>query len=166
MSGSVDVVRAGLDERFMRLAVEEARRGVMRGHSPFGCAIAKDGELVAVAHNIVWGSLDPTAHAEVNCIRKAAAELKTISLAGCTLYTTCEPCPMCLAATHWAGVDRCVYGATIADAAGAGFRELEISAADMVRLGGSKLLVEMGPLRDECKDLFALFKRLGLAGTY
>lgn len=157
---------AQLDERMMRLAIETARTGVRRGHSPFGCVICRGDEVIAAAHNVVWGSLDPTAHAEVNCIRRAAAELRTISLAGCTMYTTCEPCPMCLAATHWAKVDRCVYGATIADAAGAGFNELDISAADMVRLGGSKLIVEPGLLRAECAGLFGEFKAAGLAATY
>lgn len=154
------------DEKFMRVAIEEARRGVSRGHSPFGCAIVKGGEVVAAAHNVVWGTLDPTAHAEVNAIRRAAAELRTIDLSGCTLYTTCEPCPMCLAATHWARVDRCVYGATIADAADAGFNELDIDAVKMVQMGGSKLKVESGLLREECRELFTYFKTLGIAKTY
>ena len=102
------------DEDFMRLAIEKTREGIAAGQSPFGSAIVKNGEVVAVTHNTVWKTTDPTAHAEVNCIRRAAASLGTIELAGCTLYSTCEPCPMCLAASHWAKIDRVVFGATIA----------------------------------------------------
>jgi tRNA(Arg) A34 adenosine deaminase TadA len=116
---------------------------------------------VAVAHNTVWLTCDPTAHAEINAIRQAAATLKTISLRGCTLFATCEPCPMCLSAIHWAKIDTVYYGATIADAAAAGFCELHFPARELATRGGSKLQVEEGPLRAECCELFAIWKKSG-----
>src|SRR5947208_1490822 len=141
------------DEDFMRLAIEKTREGIAAGQSPFGSAIVRNGEVVAVTHNTVWKTTDPTAHAEVNCIRVAAAALKTIFLHGCTLYSTTEPCPMCLSAIHWAKIERVVFGATIADAADAGFRELFVPAKDLARLGHSPLKVEDGLLRKECAAL-------------
>ena len=154
------------DEAGMRLAIEKCREGIAAGQSPFGTAVVQDGCLLAAAHNTVWRDGDPTAHAEVNGIRAAAAKLHSIQLTGCTLYTTCEPCPMCLAAIHWAKIDRVVYGATIADATAAGFTELSVPAAELARLGGSSLIVEPGPLRDECRELFRLWKETGLGAAY
>ena len=150
----------------MRLAIETTREGIAAGQSPFGAVIVKDGRVVAATHNTVWRDTDPTAHAEVNCLRRAAAALATIDLTGCTLYSTCEPCPMCLAATHWAKVDRVVYGATIADAAAAGFSELDVPAQALAEMGRSPLKVEGGLLREECAALFDEWKKAGLCGTY
>src|SRR5437763_16263183 len=104
------------EQTWMWRAIERAREGIAKGQSPFGAAVVSGGKVVAAAHNTVWLDTDPTAHAEVNAIRQAAAALGTIKLAGCVMFTTCEPCPMCLAAVHWAKFDRVVYGATIADA--------------------------------------------------
>lgn len=154
------------DADFMRMAIEKTREGIEAGQSPFGSLIARDGNVVACTHNTVWRTTDPTAHAEVNCIREAARVLATIDLAGSTLYTTCEPCPMCLTAIHWAKIDRVVYGATIADAEHAGFSELTIGAKDMVERGGSPLKVEDGLLRRECAALFDEFLRAGKASVY
>lgn len=145
----------------MQLAIDTARDGIAAGQSPFGAAIVRGDQVVAVAHNAVWLTCDPTAHAEVNAIRKAAAALQTIALRGCEMFTTCEPCPMCLAAIHWAKIDKVYYGATIADAAAAGFSELHIPAVEMVKNGGSSLQVAAGPLRQECRDLFALWRTTG-----
>src|SRR5215510_6620237 len=92
-------------ENWMQLAVEQARAGIAAGQSPFGALIVRDGSLVASGHNEVWKRTDPSAHAEVVAIQRAAAALRTIDLAGCTMYTTCEPCPMCAAAIHWAKID-------------------------------------------------------------
>ncbi|MBI2301065.1 MAG: nucleoside deaminase [Armatimonadetes bacterium] len=88
------------DAAGMRLAIEVCRRGIAAGNSPFGAAVVRGDEVVAVAHNTVIPTLDSTAHAEVNAIRLACQAVQDISLAGCTLYSTCEPCPMCLAASH------------------------------------------------------------------
>jgi tRNA(Arg) A34 adenosine deaminase TadA len=151
---------------FMRLAIAKTEEGIASGQSPFGAIIVKDGKVVAVTHNTVWKTTDPTAHAEVNCIRSAATALATIDLKGCTMYSTCEPCPMCLSAIHWAKIDRVVFGATIDDATAAGFSELHIDAVKVAELGKSPLKVEGGLLRDECAALFERFKSAGLGGTY
>lgn len=145
------------DQEYMGLAIEVARRGVEAGQSPFGSVIVRDGTVVAAGHNTVWKTCDPTAHAEVNTIRAAAAAMGTIDLSGTTLYSTCEPCPMCLTAIHWAKIDRVVYGAEIEDAERAGFSELRISAKDMVKQGGSPLRVDNGVRRQECAKLFDQF---------
>jgi tRNA(Arg) A34 adenosine deaminase TadA len=107
----------------LRTAVAAGRAGMLaRDGGPFGAVIAgPDGELVAEGCNRVTSTNDPTAHAEVVAIRAACAALGTFVLAGCTLYTSCEPCPMCLAAAYWARVDGIVYGATREDAARVGF---------------------------------------------
>src|SRR6516162_9160673 len=122
-----------LDEVHMRLAIGKTQEGIEAGQSPFGAVLVRGGEVIALTHNTVWRDGDPTAHAEVNCIRQAARVLKTIALTGCTLYSTTEPCPMCLAAIHWAKIERVVFGATIADAAEAGFCELHVGAVELAR---------------------------------
>jgi tRNA(Arg) A34 adenosine deaminase TadA len=151
---------------FMKLAIAKTEEGIAAGQSPFGAIIVKDGEVIALTHNTVWQTTDPTAHAEVNCIRSAATALATIDLKGCTMYSTCEPCPMCLSAIHWSKIDRVVFGATIADATEAGFSELHIDAAKVAELGRSPLKVEGGLLREECAALFGRFKSAGLGGLY
>ncbi len=151
---------------YMKLAIAKAKEGVDSGQSPFGAIIVKDGKVVSNAHNQVWKTCDPTAHAEVNAIRQAALALKTIDLSGTTMYTTCEPCPMCLSAIHWAKIDKVYFGATIADAAKANFQELKFPAKELARQGGSKLIVEDGILTSECAALFDYFLNLGKAKTY
>jgi tRNA(Arg) A34 adenosine deaminase TadA len=150
----------------MRRTLEVARRGIATGQSPFGAVVVKDGQVVAEAHNTVWLDTNPTAHAEINVLRAAAVALKSFRLDGCTLYSSCEPCPMCLAATHWAKVDRVVYGATIQDATQAGFSEMPIPAKRMAEVGRSPLRVEEGPLRDECAGLFREWREAGKSQAY
>ncbi len=106
----------------MRDAIAAAFAG-MRNHAggPFGAVIVRDGEIIARGCNEVTSSHDPTAHAEVVAIRAAARMLGTHSLAGCTIYASCEPCPMCLAAIYWARLERLFFACTRADAAAAGF---------------------------------------------
>jgi tRNA(Arg) A34 adenosine deaminase TadA len=154
------------EEDFMRRAIETTRAGIAAGQSPFGAVIVKGGAVVAATHNTLWRDTDPTAHAEVNCVRAAAKALGTVDLSGSTLYSTCEPCPMCLAAIHWAKIDRVVFGATIDDAASAGFNELHVAAVDLARMGGSRLEVESGLLREECAALFDEWKKAGLCESY
>lgn len=151
---------------FMSLAISKAKEGIDSGQSPFGAVIVKDGKVVSNAHNRVWKTCDPTAHAEVNAIREAAKNLNSIDLSGTVMYTTCEPCPMCLSAIHWAKIDKVYYGATIADAAKANFQELKFPAKELARQGGSKLIVEDGILQSECASLFDYFKKVGKAATY
>ena len=141
--------------RLMSEAIAVARKGIEAKQSPFGAVIATlDGKIVHVAHNVVRLSCDPTAHAEINAIRGACKRLGTIDLTGHLMATTCEPCPMCAAAIHWARLDMVVYGAGIEDAQQAGFNELCIDCEALYEMGGSNLKVEGGVLRDECKSLF------------
>ena len=107
---------------FLRRAIELATENVVRGRGgPFAALIVRDGQVVAEAANSVTATNDPTAHGEVNAIRAAARALGTFTLAGCELYTSCQPCPMCLAAAYWSRVQAIYYGASAADAARAGF---------------------------------------------
>ncbi|MBP3726550.1 MAG: nucleoside deaminase [Bacteroidaceae bacterium] len=104
------------DKQFMRAAIRLADESVERGGGPFGAVIVKDGEIVAGSSNSVTLHNDPTAHAEVETIRQACQRLGTYDLSGCTIYTSCEPCPMCLGAIYWAHIDRIYYGNTRKDA--------------------------------------------------
>ena len=104
------------DRRFMKMACDLACENVERGGGPFGAVIVKDGEVIAAAGNSVTLDNDPTAHAEVNAIRHACRLTNNFKLDGCVVYSSCEPCPMCLSALYWAGVSRIYYGNTAADA--------------------------------------------------
>ena len=145
-------------DQLMRRAIEVCRAGIAAGQSPFGAVIAGiGGDVVCEAHNTVRAGGDPTAHAEVNAIRQACRLLGTIDLTGHVLVTTCEPCPMCAAAAHWAGLDEVVCGATIEDARNAGFSELGVSCASLYRQGDSRVKIYRGVLQAQCRDLFRLW---------
>lgn len=116
----------GTPEQFMREAIRLAVENVERGGGPFGCVVVKDGRIVARGANQVTVLNDPTAHAEVCAIRAACATLGTFELRGCEVYTSCEPCPMCLAACYWARVDAVHFAADRLQAAAAGFSDEEI----------------------------------------
>ena len=109
------------NEELMRLAIDIAVDNVKNGGGPFGAVIARDGQVVATGVNRVTANNDPTAHAEVNAIRTACTKLGTFDLSGCVLYTSCEPCPMCLGAIYWAHIKTIYYAGTRSDAAKAGF---------------------------------------------
>ena len=111
------------DIHFMREAIRLADESVASGGGPFGAVIVKDGELIAGASNRVTLDNGPTAHAEVNAIRQACRQLGTFDLKGSVIYTSCEPCPMCLGAIYWAGIDRIYYANTREDAAAADFAD-------------------------------------------
>lgn len=107
---------------FLRRAIALATQNVATGNGgPFGAVIVRDGQIIGEGVNSVTAANDPTAHAEVNAIRAAARAIGTFTLEGCELYSSCEPCPMCLAAAYWSRLDALYYGATAADAARAGF---------------------------------------------
>lgn len=108
-------------EDFMRKAIELSIENVKNGGGPFGAVIVKDGEIVATGVNRVTANHDPTAHAEVSAIRAACQKLGTFDLSGCEIYTSCEPCPMCLGAIYWAHLDKIYYGNNKTDAARIGF---------------------------------------------
>lgn len=104
------------DEKFMQQAIDLSIENVATGGGPFGAVIVKDGKVIATGTNRVTANCDPTAHAEVSAIRNACAALKDFKLSGCTVYSSCEPCPMCLSALYWAGVEKIFYGNTKEDA--------------------------------------------------
>lgn len=110
-----------MHEQWLREAITLAADNVQQGGGPFGAIVVKDGAIVGRGVNRVTAHNDPTAHAEINAIREACQTLGTYDLAGCHLYASCEPCPMCLGAALWSRVDRLYYSATRFDAAAAGF---------------------------------------------
>lgn len=121
MSGPVS------DPQLMRAAIDEAAVGLAAGDGgPFGAVVTRDGIVIARGHNQVVGLNDPSAHAEVQAIRAACRELGTFDLSGCEIYATCEPCPMCFSAIHWARLDRVHFGASRGDAAAVGFDDAAI----------------------------------------
>ena len=112
---------------YLKLAVEEARKGMRAGEGgPFGALLVKDGEIISIKHNTVLVSHDPTAHAEINVIRDASLKLKSPHLEGSVLYTNFEPCPMCLSAIYWAGIERVYYCAGKEEAEKAGFMDSKL----------------------------------------
>jgi guanine deaminase len=131
---------------FLRRAIELATRNVTSGAGgPFAAVIVRAGKIVGEGANSVTTANDPTAHGEVNAIRAAARALGTFTLAGCALYSSCEPCPMCLAAAYWARLDAIYYGACAADAARAGFDDAFLydelrKSADQRKLPSTQLL--------------------------
>lgn len=144
---------------WMREAIALSSRNVDNGGGPFGAVIVKDGKIVARGANRVTADNDPTAHAEVIAIRKAAAELGTFDLSGCEIYTSCEPCPMCLSAIYWARIGRIYYGNTQYDAKAINFddsfiySELSLAAEKRnipaMRLLGDEAIVSFNKWRDK-----------------
>jgi guanine deaminase len=111
------------DKKFLQRAIELAKRSVVDGGGPFGAVIVKDDNIISEASNRVVLNNDPTAHAEILAIRQASSQLKTFELNDCTLYTSCEPCPMCLGAIYWSGIRKVVYSCDRTDAENAGFND-------------------------------------------
>lgn len=134
-------------KELMRKAIELSIENIQQGGGPFGAVIAKNGAIVATGVNRVTSDCDPTAHAEVNAIRQAAKVLGTYNLKGCEIYSSCEPCPMCLGAIYWAHLDKLYYGNSKQDAASINFndafiyKELELNPADR-QLPSEQLLNE------------------------
>ncbi len=110
-----------MEKKFMMRAIELAKQSIDNAGGPFGAVIVKDGEIIAETSNSVTKDNDPTAHAEVNCIRMACKKLNTFMLDGCEIYASSEPCPMCFGAIYWAHIDKIYYAGTREDAAFGGF---------------------------------------------
>jgi len=142
----------------MKAAVEEAEYGVKHNHGgPFGAVIVKDGKIIARSHNKVITTNDPTAHAEINAIREASTKLKRFDLSDCELYTSCEPCPMCFSAIHWAKMKKMYYGCTRADAAVIGFDDEFIY--DVIKGTAEKEQVQTEQIeRESCLKAFSLWE--------
>lgn len=149
-----------MHEKLMRRAIEMAAKGIAAGQSPFGAVVATNkGDVIFEAHNMVRGDCDATAHAEILAIRGACDKLSAIDLTGHVIAATCEPCPMCAAAIHWARLDAVIYGAGIADAGRAGFNELSISTESIYGRGASHVRVHPCVSSKECVALFETWRR-------
>ena len=110
--------------KFMKMAIDEARKGICDGHGgPFGAVIVKDGKVIAKGHNKVVLNNDPTCHGEIDAIRKACKKLGTFDLDGCEIYTTGYPCPMCFGAIMWSSIDRIYYGCDLKENEEIGFSD-------------------------------------------
>ena len=154
------------DILFLREAVELARQGVEKGMGgPFGCLIVKDGEVIGRGCNRVTSTNDPTAHAEVVAIRDACQNLGDYQLTDCDVYTSCEPCPMCLGALYWARPRRVIYATTRDEAADAGFDDAfiykEINLPD-----GERRIPFVHEILTESAEVFALWKEKGNKTLY
>ncbi|MBO7543976.1 MAG: nucleoside deaminase [Bacteroidales bacterium] len=145
------------DKEFMREAIRLSMNSVETGGGPFGAVIVKDGRIIAGTSNSVTIDNDPTAHAEVNCIRKACKALGTFDLSGCDIYTSCEPCPMCLGAIYWAHLDRIFYANNRKDAAEIDFDDDFIYEEIVKPLGDRKTPV-IPILRNEALAVFTAWK--------
>lgn len=143
---------------YMKAAIEEALTGVKaRDGGPFGAVIVKDGQIIARGHNRVVSSHDPTAHAEVVAIRLAAEALGRFDLSDCELYTTCEPCPMCYSASHWAKIKKLYFGATRKDAADIGFDDQYLyEVLSGKRENEQMQVLQMG--REDCMEAFKIYE--------
>lgn len=141
-------------ESLMRLAITQAKKALEEGEGmAFGAVIVKDGEVVSEAHNTVAADTDPTSHAEVNAIRMACKKLNTYELTGSTLYTTCEPCPMCFTAAWWANISKIVFGVSLEDVTNVS-REIIVPNSFLNEKGGSTIHIESGFLKEECLELY------------
>src|SRR5918994_2886034 len=145
--------------KFMALAIEESRKGLRAGERPFGAVVVRRDEIVATAYSIVESSGDPTNHAETRAVRAAGAHLKNPSLTGCTLYTSCDPCPMCAGAMFNSHIDRLVIGASSQALMRLTGREpRSYSVEELSKQMNMKLEVIRGVLQDEAEKVLAEYK--------
>ena len=144
--------------KYMSQALEEAKRGLENHEGgPFGAVIVKDGKIISSSHNTVLKSCDPTAHGEINAIREASKILKTHDLSGCVLYTTAQPCPMCLSTIIWANIKDVYYGTNLLDAEKIGFRDDFIY--EYLKGNNNDLINLTNIEHDECLELFKEYSK-------
>lgn len=145
--------------KFMEMAIEEAKKGILQGHGgPFGCVIVKNDEIVGKGHNEVLKNNDPTCHGEIMAIHEACKTLNTFDLTGCEVYTTGEPCPMCFAAILWANIEKVYYGCNIFDTEKIGFRDNKFYKFQNNPSQRQKMIKELD--RDQCLKLYDLYNSL------
>ena len=138
---------------YRRIAIDEAKKGIHSGHGgPFGCVIVKDGDIIGRGHNEAIKRRDPTCHGEVMAIRDACQNLGTHDLTGCELYTTAEPCPMCMGAILWANIRKAYYGCRISDTDKIGFRDQEFYTQS------TEITEELD--RPECLEVFEEYQNI------
>ena len=147
--------------KYMRMAISEARKGIRAGHGgPFGAVIVKDGEVIGKGHNQVLKNNDPTCHGEMMAIRNACKNINSFNLKGAEIYTTGEPCPMCLGAILWARITKIYYGCTINDAKNIGFDDEAFYKK--LSLKTKKLNIKQIE-KDACLELYKEYKKLNLS---
>ncbi len=143
--------------KFMKMAIKEAQKGIHEGHGgPFGTVIVKDGKVIAKGHNEVIKNHDATCHGEMMAIRKASKKLGTFDLSGCELYTTAEPCPMCLGAILWSNISKVYFGCNIVDTENIGFRDKVFY--EMNDEKKKEFILELD--RDQCLKLFEEYNNI------
>jgi guanine deaminase len=153
-------------EKFMRIAIALSEKNVRESlGGPFGAVIVKDGKMIAKSGNRVTTTNDPTAHAEVSAIRLACKKLKTFDLKGCVIYTSCEPCPMCLSAIYWARIDIIYQANTKTDAADIGFDDKFIYE-EFEKPAPDRSIQVNQLLRDEAQQAFKLWENSGMKIHY
>ena len=144
-------------EKFMLRAIELSKQSVLRGGGPFGAVIVKDGKIISEASNSVTRDNDPTAHAEINAIRQAAKKLGTFDLSGCEIYTSCEPCPMCLGAIYWARLDKIYFANTREDADRIGFSD-QFIYEEIAKPVDKRKIPTIQIMRDKALEAFKLWE--------
>ena len=145
-----------MHEKYMQMAIDEARRGIRLGHGgPFGAVIVRkeDGKVISKAHNTVLKDSNPTRHAEINAIGKAAKRYG-IDLSGFVIYSSVEPCPMCLSAIHWARIKTIIYGAGMEISKRYGYNEIDLKDEEMIKIAHMKIKLIKGVLKDKAEELF------------
>lgn len=141
-------------EIFMQKAIDIAKEAINTGKGmAFGAVIVKDEKIISIAHNTVHKTNDPTNHAEVNAIRESCKILNTSDLSGCTLYSTCEPCPMCFTAIWWANITKLVYGVSLEDITNVS-EEMLVDCEYLNSKGNSKIDIEGGFMKEKCLELY------------
>jgi guanine deaminase len=162
----MNMTETELHHKFMRIAIRLSEQNVSKAlGGPFGAVIVKDGKVIAKSANKVTLKNDPTAHAEVSAIRLACRKLKTFDLSGCVIYTSCEPCPMCLSAIYWAQIDSIFYANTKKDAANIGFNDSFIY--DEIALSKEKRKIATRQiLKEEAKSAFKLWEHSTMKTNY
>jgi len=147
------------DEEFMRLALAKAREGIENGQLPFGAVIINGDKVISSAHNTIYEDTSIISHAETNAIVDACQKTGRVDLSGCTLYATCEPCPMCFGACVLANISRLVYSARLGDGIIPGFSMLTITNDELKSAGNARIEVVGDFLREEGIGLFEIWKR-------
>ncbi len=145
------------NEKFMHLAIELSINNIDNGGGPFGAVIVKNGIVVATGVNLVTINCDPTAHAEILAIREAARKMKTFKLVGCDIYSSCEPCPMCLSAIYWSHIDNLFYGNSKEDAKNINFDDFFIYEELKLKTEERKLYTQQY-LREKAIIAFKIWK--------
>ena len=146
-------------DRFMKEAIKEAEKGIANGDGgPFGAVVVKDGVIVGKGHNKVLKNNDATCHGEMVAIKSASKKLGTFDLSGCVLYTTGEPCPMCLSACLWANIEKVYYGCSLMDNEKIGFRDKKFDSLMGGRKNLKNYLIELN--RKECLELFEKYLKI------